>query len=347
MTWVNTIGTRPPRLDLVTAKRGIEKAKGWLSGSPRNLSKTALPDNLEIIDAKMWPWMTHTWDRLINRSLLSQQLAEKAKHATILTTIPLVANLINKVPAKNWVYYCVDDFSVWPGLDEKAIKCTEPQMIKMADKVIAVSENLQKKVLRQRDQCDLLTHGVNLDHWKRATTVFDWSNLNIPAPVYLFWGVIDQRMDTSWLVELSKQMTQGSIVLAGPDQNPDPKLLEVPRVHCLGAIAYQDLPKMAVNADVLIMPYRDSPVTRAMQPLKMKEYLATGKPVVARRLPALEEWGDCSDLVTNATDFAKRVIHRGGEPTNRKQLTNRSRLAAESWSNKAHQLVEIIESSSR
>ena len=347
VTWVNTIGTRPPRMDLVTAKRGIEKAKNWVSGAPRHLGKGPLPDNLDILDAKMWPWMTHSWDRLINRWLLSQQLADKTKNATVLTTIPLVADLIDKIPARRWVYYCVDDFSKWPGLDDRAMKHTEERLLKMADKVIAVSENLQEKVLQHRDQCDLLTHGVNLDHWNQVAKNFDWSNQNIPSPVYLFWGVIDQRMDTSWVVELSQQMTQGSIVLAGPEQNPEPKLFEIQRVHRLGAIPYEDLPAMAFSADVLIMPYQNSPVTRAMQPLKMKEYLATGKPVVARKLPAIEEWGDCSDLVSDARDFAKQVISRGDESTPHKQLENRKRLSVENWSSKADRLVQMIESASQ
>ena len=44
-------------------------------------------------------------------------------------------------------------------------------------------------------------------------------------------------------------------------------------------------PALAREAAVLIMPYADLPVTRAMQPLKLKEYLATDRPRRRRRSP--------------------------------------------------------------
>ena len=55
------------------------------------------------------------------------------------------------------------------------------------------------------------------------------------------------------------------------------------------------------------MPYADLPVTRAMQPLKLKEYLATGKPVVVRDLPATEPWADCLDVAETPEAFAAAV----------------------------------------
>jgi len=61
-------------------------------------------------------------------------------------------------------------------------------------------------------------------------------------------------------------------------------------------IWWVDLARAGSAADVIIMPYADRPVTRAMQPLKLKEYLATGKPVVVRNLPATRGWTDCLDL---------------------------------------------------
>ena len=67
------------------------------------------------------------------------------------------------------------------------------------------------------------------------------------------------------------------------------------------------LPALAGRVAVLIAPYAELPVTRAMQPLKLKEYLATGKPVVVRKLPATEEWADCCD-VWRPEGFASAVL---------------------------------------
>ncbi|MCC7406511.1 MAG: glycosyltransferase, partial [Phycisphaeraceae bacterium] len=113
-------------------------------------------------------------------------------------------------------------------------------------------------------------------------------------------------------------------------------------LHLLGPVEYDDLPGVAAEADVLVMPYADLPVTRAMQPLKFKEYLATGKPVVARNLPGVAGWADAADLVDDAAGFVEAVNRRLREGLPASQAAARERLTHESWSGKARQLEEIL-----
>jgi hypothetical protein len=102
------------------------------------------------------------------------------------------------------------------------------------------------------------------------------------------------------------------------------------------------LPLLARHASALMMPYRDAPVTRAMQPLKLKEYLATDRPVIARRLPAVEEWTDCLDATDTGDEFVDLVSKRlaSGLPAN--QRMSRSRLDGESWDRKARKFASFI-----
>ena len=90
------------------------------------------------------------------------------------------------------------------------------------------------------------------------------------------------------------------------------------------------------------MPYADLPVTRAMQPLKLKEYLATGRPVVVTPLPAVREWQDCMDVAGSAHDFAQRVVDRLDGTVPDAQRGARARLGGESWGAKAAQLEKIL-----
>ena len=82
------------------------------------------------------------------------------------------------------------------------------------------------------------------------------------------------------------------------------------------------------------MPYADLPVTRAMQPLKLKEYLATGKPVVVRSLPSTEPWADALDIVDSPGAFSQAVRHRLNVGLSESQHRARSLLAEESWAAK-------------
>src|SRR5207253_4130338 len=141
------------------------------------------------------------------------------------------------------------------------------------------------------------------------------------------WGVIDRRMDAGAVQRLAGDLEQGTIVLVGPQADPDPKLLRCPRVVRLPAVPFALLPRLAREAAVLIMPYADLPVSRAMQPLKLKEYLATGLPVVVRDLPANREWADCLDLVDSPETFSRAVLTRLATGIPREQRAARARLA--------------------
>src|SRR5436190_17823768 len=69
--WVNTIGTRTPKLDLATLTRGLEKARQWLR---RRSDASALPANLRVLNPRMWPSFGSRFGRALNRRLLARQL---------------------------------------------------------------------------------------------------------------------------------------------------------------------------------------------------------------------------------------------------------------------------------
>lgn len=343
-TWVNTIGMRPPRLDLITLRRGTEKLRIWL-GPRRDTGETdsevSLPEGLTVIDSKMWPWMSHRWDRWLNERLLTRQLSAVAEGAIVVTTIPIVADLVGKLPAKRWVYYCVDDFSVWPGLDGRTLGRMEDELLARVDRVVAASDALAEGIRRRGVEADVLTHGVDLEFWRGdgggSATVTENE-----APLILFWGVVDRRMNAEWLLALAETLGDGRIVLAGPQQNPDPRFAVHPRIGMPGPVSFESLPALARQASVLVMPYADLPVTRAMQPLKLKEYLATGLPVVAASLPAVRAWADCLDVVDSCETFVNQVTERMRGPLPEAQRTARVRLDEEGWTEKSRRFREIV-----
>jgi glycosyltransferase involved in cell wall biosynthesis len=256
-----------------------------------------------------------------------------------LTNIPIVADLIGCLAVRRWVYYCVDDFAEWPGLDGTTIRTMEERLIARADVLIAVSPNLQEKLGRQGRSAHLLTHGVDLERWDQCNATAPHSSAasfeRLEHPVIMFWGVIDRRMDVAFLARLANDLLGGTIVLIGPESDPDPALARLPRVVRHPPVRFEQLPEIARAAQVLIMPYADLPVTHAMQPLKLKEYLATGKPVVVRDLPSTRTWAGALDLAETPEPFSRIVQERlaTGLPDSQRQA--RGRLAAESWAAKA------------
>jgi glycosyltransferase involved in cell wall biosynthesis len=336
VVWVNTI-MRPPRPDLATLRRGGEKVRQWL-GARRTAGPSAAGPR--VLNPRMWPWSSSPLDRRLNRWLLARQLGPVVRALpappVAVTTLPIVADLIGVLPVDRWVYYCVDDFSLWPGLDGAALRRMEEQLVRRVDEVIAVSETLRDRLVRMGRPARLLTHGVEPEFWvgggrpESAPAV-----AGLDRPLVVFWGVLDRRMDTAVVRRLANDLGRGTIMLAGPHSDPDTALLRLPRVVAPGPLPLEQLPGLAREAAVLVMPYADLPVTRAMQPLKLKEYLATGKPVVVRDLPATRPWADCLDLADNPEAFAAAVRQRLHTGLPVEQRLARERLAGETWAAKA------------
>jgi glycosyltransferase involved in cell wall biosynthesis len=336
--WVNTIGTRKPRLDLNTLRRGLEKLRHW-TRRPKDAA-AALPSNLRVLNPRMWPSFDSRPARWLNRRLLVPPLTAAARGLgdapVAVTTLPLVADLVGLLPVRRWVYYCVDDFGIWPGYDGATLRQMEEVLVKRSDVVVSVSEALQDRLAGLGRPSHLLTHGVDTDFWAnpvpgRAVPALE----GVERPLVVFWGVLDRRMDTDFLARLSATLGRGTIVLAGPDADPDPAVAALPRLARIGPQPFSTLPALAREAAVLVAPYDDLPVTRAIQPLKLKEYLATGKAVVARDLPATRPWADCLDLVATADEFAAAVARRLAEGVPEAQRIARRRLADEGWDEKA------------
>lgn len=367
--WVNTIGTRRPRLGLADIKRVYDKVK-WQRNPFARVAERVMQEqrpNLHVIQPLMYPGFRTPMQRRFNAGRLAKavnaHLLPSHRHVVI-TTLPITADLPGRIKADRWLYYCVDDYAQWPGVDLKVMQAMERELLPRMDGMVAVSKVLQKHLQAIDPSASpvIIVHGVEEDLWdgRRRESWNAELNPNDPLDdpfrwyeppkwvagwrdqrVALFWGLIDSRLDIDWLKQLHQAGAVDQVVLVGPSNAPPDGLNEWTEMP--GNVGRDRLPACAAASNVLIMPYIDAPVTRAMQPLKLLEYLATMKPVVVRDLPATRAWADCCDLADNAQDFVRLVEHRiqTGTPTEQLEARKR-RLPGESWTAKAAQLAAII-----
>lgn len=361
--WVNTIGTRPPRLDFLTLRRGMGKILQWggvgkKRGTPpgefqdsRSSSGEAETNCPEVCNPLMLPWFRRPLDRKINRYLLKKAILSVLKDVrgpvVAVTTLPIVADVVGEgfpdSPISRWLYYCVDDWSQWPGADSVTMEKMEKDLVAKADVIVTAGLSLQERIRGLGRESVLLTHGVDLTHWQTpAPAKLDFL-ADAQPPFYTFWGLIDERMEIAFVKRLADDIPEGKVIMTGPTASSSILAqLTHPNILTPGNLNYDQLPALAAISDVLIMPYRDIPVTQQMQPLKMTEYLATGRPAVVRRLPACEAWADAMDLVENAVQFSEIAQLRAKTGIPDAQKAARLRLAQESWAGKARQFKEIL-----
>ncbi len=343
VTWFNTIGTRPPRLDLLTLRRGTEKLLGWSRRKPEPADESDA--NPRVVDPVMWPSFGSVLGRQLNRRLLSRAIADAVPDpaaAAGVTTLPIVADLVGKTPLRRWIYYCVDDLAAWPGLDRATLLAMERRLVERVDAIVAVSDRLVERMAEMGREATLLTHGVHARVWSRPEGEVPAALEELEPPWIVFWGVVDRRLATGWIESLASSLGSGTIVLVGPANNPDPALAGIERVALTGPLPITALPALAARSAALIMPYADSEATRSIQPLKLKEYLATGRPVVVSDLPACREWQDACDVVGAAEVFAWTVLRRLERGLPSAQAEARRRLADEDWKSKARRFERAL-----
>src|SRR5205807_190794 len=107
--------------------------------------------------------------------------------------------------------------------DGRTLLDMEQRLIPRADALIAVSEVLRRRLARAGREADLLTHGVDLPFWSGggpAPACLD----GLERPLVVFWGLIDRRLDLAALRALTAALPRGTVVLAGPQDAPDPEL---------------------------------------------------------------------------------------------------------------------------
>jgi glycosyltransferase involved in cell wall biosynthesis len=340
--WVNTIGTRRPRWDRATWQRGAEKLRQWV-GRPRPPAR--LPAHLSVHNPLMWPYLRRPWDRWLNRRLLGgflrRLVCRLPELPCAVSKVPVVADLMGLVPVCRWVYYCVDDVSAWPGLDHGALAALEEEAVRRADVVLASSEVLCDKLARLGRPVHLLTHGVDLEHWRRPAGPDPPELAGLARPLVLYWGLVDRRLDPELLRGLAAEAAVGTVVLVGPAADPGPGAGPRAGVVRIPGVAHERLADFARQAAVLVMPFGVTPATWAMQPLKMKEYLASGRPVVSPDLPAVRPWADCLDVAGGVDAFVGAVRLRLSTGLPEGQRAARARLAGETWEAKARQFEQL------
>ena len=364
ITWVNTVGMRRPRLCRADLHRGWQKLRQWAGDlirstppahaparssiqGPTQRSNDASPHDhrVRVISPVMWPSFHTRWARAVNRWLLGRTVRHIASRApgpvSVVTSLPITADLVGMAGVDRWVYYMVDDHARWPGHDTAALVEMHHRQVDRANTLIAASRTLAEQAGRRGRTAAVLTHGLDLDRWRGPA--FDSPAARrigaLPGPRAVYWGLIDGRLDREAIGRLAAAGVD--VVLVGPTLGDVADLVAQPRVHLVGPVDPVDLPAIAEAADVLIMPYRTTPATQAMQPLKLTEYLATDRPAVCLELPELAEWADACDVVPGG-DFVARVQRRAASGLPASQARARRRVADEDWSVKAARFAAAL-----
>lgn len=288
--WVNTIGMRNPGL----TRRDIRKASGKISRMLKGTGNGGKPrpsrDGVRVLQPPMLPFGNLDLVRLVNRLSVTREVRRESAglgldRPVLVATVPNACDYVGRCGESRVIYYCVDDFARWPGLNAEAVRGMEEELIRRSDLFIATSHKLFNRLSRYGKPTFLLEHGVDLEHFGRSGRREHPLLAGIPKPRVGYCGLFDERSDLGLLAEVIRRMPDASFVITGRVEVDAAPLEAFPNAHFTGSVSYDELPQMMEGFDVLILPYAVNELTESISPLKLKEYLATGKPVVGAPIP--------------------------------------------------------------
>ncbi len=231
--------------------------------------------------------------RKINQWLLAKQIRSAMKHLGFQNPInwvfnPVAAQVAGTLGEELVIYYCVDEFSAFSGVAAKSIAEMDRQLAQKADAVFVSSQELLERKKSFNPNTFLVRHGVDVCENFRsslndATTVPE-ELAKLPKPVIGYFGLIaDDWVDVDLLVHVARSLPHASIVMLGKITMDVSRLKDLPNVHLLGRKPYASLPAYCKGFDVAIVPFPINAATLNSNPLKAREYLAAGVPVISHR----------------------------------------------------------------
>lgn len=338
--WVNSIGLRRPRLGVRDAGRLVAKARAALAPSPS--AQVERPAGVRVVAPFAVSWPGSRAAAAFNRRVLGARLrAQIARHGladyALWTSLPTALPLVGALGERACVYYCGDDFGALAGVDHAPVVAMERDLAARADLIIAASEPLAARFEAQRTL--LAPHGVDYELF--ATPAPRAPELAIDRPTAGFYGSLADWIDVPALAAAARALPHWDFVFVGPVQTNVEGLAGLPNVRLLGPRTHGELPRFSQHWSASLLPFRDTAQIRACNPLKLREYLAAGSPVVSTRFPAMGAYADCITVCEAPADLAQ-AIESAHADTSRNDM-RRARVAAESWDARAHLVAAAIE----
>lgn len=296
---VNSIGMRMPTPGRSTQ---VLRRVGRKLRSVAMLVRRPLPElpGFYVMSPLPLPFYGSPLVRRVNALLVRAQVLAVSRalglhRPVIMVTIPTAWDVVRPMRRQALVFNRSDRHSSFPESDRPTIEALERGLLERSDHVVYVSTALMDEERRMTgDRAYFLDHGVDTDHFRRRPESEQPADLRaIPGPRVGFFGALDDYLvDFDLLERIAVELPDASLVLIGDATVPMERLTRHPNVHWLGFRPYERIPAYGSGFDVAIMPWLDNPWIKHSNPIKLKEYLALGLPVVSTDFRELVNYAD-------------------------------------------------------
>jgi glycosyltransferase involved in cell wall biosynthesis len=339
--YVNSVGVRIPR---------PREGRMFLHRIRRKLGSIAR--GLVRVDRQLWTYSPVAVPGRVgmsaSRGILAAQIRRAAhrigiRRPLLWVTCPPGAEVVDALNPTGVVYQRTDRWECFPDADEPTMRAYHEQLRGRADLVLFCSDVLFSEEGRDCRAAEYIDHGVDFDRFAASgrRLADDPPEIGaIPRPRVGFIGGIDAHtFDPTLFCEVARRMPGIQFVLVGACSLPS-GWCDLANVHSMGRRPFEEVDRYMAACDVLIMPWAQNRWIQACNPVKLKEYLAVGRPVVSTPFPQLKRFAGVVSVASTAeafTDAIARNLSDSGDEEARRRI-----VQGDTWALKAQMVLDAL-----
>ena len=337
--YVNSLGMRTPRPSegRMFFRRAARKLRSFLRGY------RPIRPGFSVLSPVSVPFLRRN---PIARSLTAGVVRRSARRMGIHRPLiwincPPAAELLDLVPHERLVYQRTDRFEAFPDIDQEAIRVYD-RRLKEADVTLYCTHSLYEEEQESCRNPVYVDHGVDYDRFSKAADQEPPADLaSVARPRVGFVGGLDPHtFDQVFFRDVAEHLTDCSFVLVGKCSLAE-GWCNVANVHQMGQRPYEEVAGYMAACDVLIMPWLRNEWIKVCNPIKLKEYLAVGRPVVSTPFDELSRYEGLVKVAADAGAFASAVrdVLRNPPPP----ATLQARVRNETWTRKSDLVLAALD----
>jgi glycosyltransferase involved in cell wall biosynthesis len=350
--WMNSISTRAPSL---TSSRDLNKIVTKLRGFAKGPIR--VENQLDIYTPIVLPFPHSPLAVRLNQQILKSSIdvlrrSRGMDDFQLWSFIPSAAKYVGKLGESLVVYYCTDEWSHFSSVDRDKTMELERDLCQRADIVFTTAATLLESKRVYNPETHLALHGVDQAHFAQAldeSTALAPELVGLPHPIVGFVGLIQDWVDIELVKYMAERHRDWTIVLVGKSLVDLSSIERLPNVKLLGRKPYEALPNYLKGFDVGIIPFKLNELTRNVNPIKLREYLSAGLPVVstdmfevARFVRSQGDLANACTVVTTHEDFDAAVARALTSDSREARRARSDSMLAETWERKVAVLGEHI-----
>lgn len=260
---------------------------------------------------------------------------------------PYIERLLDALPYRLAVFHVIDNFTKFDPAHVlyPYAQAQYPKLGEWSDLIITTSQANQQEFASTGVPCHLFYPAVDQSFLGRPEPLPH--RLDGKAPRLGYVGFIMDRTDLDLIRVVAERRPHWRILLAGP-QYPagyldGSGLTGLPNVEYLGPLPQAEVPDFLRSLDVCLMPHRDTDYSRSMGPLKLYQYLASGRPIVSTEVAGLEKVRDHLLVARAPEEFIEHIETALRTDTEERSAERIEAARQNTWPIRVREMFDVVQ----